>query len=146
MNNQFGRRYITHKELLDYAKDLGLFTDHPPDRLPEFLERNGLLNPVARIRFPPEIVRRWYKELHPGADVPDPIEGDSPRSEAASALYDQVFSNCWGRPDIYGESDHPLDAINPEHESFVQIRFDPAHFVPWEDFRFCKWITDDRRA
>lgn len=135
MKNRFGRRYITHKELLDYAKDLDLFTDHPPERLPAFLERHALLNPVARIRFPPEVVRRWHKERYPDADVPDPIEGDTPRLAAACALYDQVFNNLWSHPDLYGERSHPLDEIDPAHAAFVQTSFDPSSFVPWEEFR-----------
>ncbi len=52
MKSRFGRRYISDKEFLDYARDLDLFTDQPSQRLLEFLERHGILTPVARIRFP----------------------------------------------------------------------------------------------
>lgn len=135
MKNRFGRRYISDKEFLDYARDVDLFKEHPPRHLLEFLERRGILNPVARIRFPAEIARRWYQERYPTDTVPDPIEGDTPRLQAASDLYNLIFNNLWRKPEIYGERVHPLDEIAPEHAPFIETTFDTATFLPWNDFR-----------
>lgn len=144
MSNQFGRRYITPKAFLDYARELDLFTDQPSQRLLEFLERHGSLDPVARIRFPPEIVRRWHRQRHPGADMPHPIEGDTQRLAVATALYDEVFNARWNLPEVYGERPHPLDTVAPEHAPFVQTCFDPRSFVPWKKFRTVVQIESGR--
>lgn len=76
MKNRFGRRYLLDKEFLDYGQDLDLFVDHPSKSVLEFAEKHGLLTPVARIRFPPEIARRWCEERYPQEDVSYGIEGD----------------------------------------------------------------------
>jgi hypothetical protein len=132
MKNRFGKRFISDREFLDYASDLGLFIDHPPRRLLEFLERLGILTPVARLRFPPEIARRWFLERHPDENVPDPVEGDTPRMIAATALHSQIFNIHWEHAEVFGETIHPLDQIAPEHAPFVQTSFDTATFIPWE--------------
>ena len=142
MKNRFGRRFISDKELLDYASDAGLFTDYPPRRLLEFLERHGILAPVARIRFPPEVARRWMRERNPQEDVPEPIEGDTPRLQAASTLHAEIFNDRWSNADIFGERSHLLDVIAPEHAPFVQTAFDTATFVPWDDFRAVVFLRD----
>ena len=98
MKNRFGKRYISDKEFLDYAWDVDLFTDHPPRRVLEFRERHGILSPVASIRFPAEIARRWHKDNYPAETVPDPIEADTPRLAAACSLYDQIFNNLGVTP------------------------------------------------
>lgn len=58
--NRFGRRYMTDKEFLDYASDLNLPTDYPSSSLLKFTEKHGILTPIARIRFPPEIARQFW--------------------------------------------------------------------------------------
>jgi hypothetical protein len=134
VKNRFGRRYISDKELLDYASDLDLFAHYPPQPLLEFVERHGILNPAVRIRFPAEIARRWHKEQHPTeTDIPDPIEGDTPRFKAANDLCNDI--SRWHEPCVYGERDHPLDNVRPECASFIQTRFDTTKFVPWSDMR-----------
>ena len=62
LKNRFGKRYISAKEFLDYASELDLIVDHPSSRLLEFTEKHGILTPIARVQFPPEIGRRWHKE------------------------------------------------------------------------------------
>jgi len=142
MKNRFGRRFISHKEFLDYGSDVGLFTDYPPWRLLEFLERHGILTPVARIRFPPEVARHWMKERNPEEDVPEPIEGDTPRLQAASTLHNEIFSDRWSNAAVFGERIHPLDEIAPEHEPFVQTAFCTSAFVSWEEFRTVVLLRD----
>lgn len=135
MKNRFGRRYIAHREFLDYAKSLDLFTDHPSDGLLEFLEKHGILPPAARIMFPPEIARRWHKDRYPGENVPAPIEGDTQRLAAANSLHGLVFQELWRKPEFYGERPHPLDEITPEHAPFITKEFDPSTFRPWKELR-----------
>lgn len=134
MKNRFGRRYISDKELLDYAQDLDL-ADQPQARLLEFMEKHGLILPVARIRFPSEIACRWHKDRYPTAQMPGAVEGDTPRLEAADILFGAVFNNEWRKSEVYGERPHPLDDIAPEHQEFIQSDFDKSSFVPWKDLR-----------
>lgn len=144
LKNRFGRRYMSHKEFLDYAKDLDLLIDHPSSGLLEFTEKHGILIPVARIRFPPEIARRWHKERYPKEDIPYEIEGETPRLEAANDLRNATYNNFWGKPDIYGEQMHPLDEITSEHSPFVQTTFDKKEFVPWKEFRAVIGVQDGK--
>ncbi len=142
MKNRFGKRYITDKEFLDYAWDTGLFTDHPSRGFLQFLEARGILNPVARIRFPPECVRRWYLERYPSEIASGPVEGDTPRLQAASDLYNLVFNNVWQDAHGSGEGAHPLDEIAPDHAPFIQTVFTPQSFVPWDQFQIAIALRD----
>jgi hypothetical protein len=108
--DHFGRRFLSDREFLQYAASLDLFADGPSPLLLEFAERLGVLNPVARIRFPPEIARRWHKDHHADeVTIIQPIEGNTSRLRAASELRRQIYHNLWRNPVIYGERDHPLD-------------------------------------
>lgn len=144
--SRFGNRYVSDKEFLDYAKELGLFVDHPRSSLLEFLERQGIIMPVARIRFPAGIAHRWSKERYPAETVPDPIEGDTPKLEAASELYAAVFNNRWANPEIYGEQVHPLDDIATAHAPFIQTEFDSEAFIPWDEFRVSIALHDGKEV
>lgn len=144
LKNRFGRRYMSDKEFLDYVSDLDLLTDHPSSSLLEFTEKHGILTPVARLRFPPEIARRWFKDRYPQEDVPDPIEDDTPRIDAASELREQIYSNLWGKAEVYGERTHLLDDIAPEHAPFVQTTFEKKDFVPWKEFRAVIALRDGK--
>lgn len=134
IKNRFGRRYISDAEFLDYASDLDLIVDHPSPRLLEFTEEHEILMPVARVRFPPEIARRWHKDHYPQENVPYGIEGDTARLDAAYTLRDGVYSNLWRESEIYGERTHVLDDIAPEHALFIQTTFEKKDFVPWSKF------------
>jgi hypothetical protein len=140
----FGRRYISDKEFLNYARDLDIFTDHPSASILEFMERHGILHPAARIRFPPEIVRRWHKERYLTADVPDPIEDDTMRLTAARTLHREVFEGRWSHAQIYGERVHLLDDVPPDQVPFVQKTFYASPFVPWKEFQTIVHISGDK--
>lgn len=143
MKNRFGRRYISDKEFLEYASDLDLIVDHPSARLLEFTEKHRILTPVARVRFPPEIARRWHKDRYPQEDVPYGIEGDTPRLDAAYTLRNEIYSDLWSQPEMYGERTHLLDDIAPEHAPFVQTAFEKNAFVPWSEFRVVIALRED---
>lgn len=133
MFDQYGRRYIAADAFLSYARHLGLFPDHPDERLLEFLDRNEILRPVARIRFPPSIVRRWFKDDHPSEHVPQPISHRTSAFQAASRLRHAIFFHTWDHPKVYGERLHVLDDLPSEYRRYV--RFHDAAFQPWEDLR-----------
>src|SRR3546814_9289716 len=80
------------------------------------------------MRFPPECVRRWYLERYPSEIAPGPVEGDTPRLQAASHLYNLVFNNLWQDAHVGDEGAHPLDEIAPDHAPFVQTEFTPQSF------------------
>lgn len=141
-----GHRFISDEKLLKYAKDLGLFPDHPPRHLLEYLEKEGLLTPVARVQFPGEIVRRWHKDDHGDACVPDPIEGETDRLRAATDLRLDVLGGAWGDVEFFGERPHPLDILRTEHQPFVQTDFSPSTFVPREKRRTVVELRDGKEV
>ncbi|MGE0683495.1 MAG: hypothetical protein AB7P69_21665 [Candidatus Binatia bacterium] len=144
MKNRFGRRYISDTEFLDYAADLDLLVDHPSVHLLEFTEKYGILMPVARVRFPPEIVRRWHKDRYPQESGPYGIEDDTPRLDAATTLHNEIYSSLWSESDIYGERTHLLDDIAPEYAPFIQTTLEKNDFVPWSEFRVVIALRDGK--
>lgn len=115
--NRFGWRYIRLKELCDYAVDLDL-CPHPPNKgLMEFLEREGLLTPVRRLRLPPEILRRSVSDRYPGVAVIGAVEPDGARLDAAIELTEGLHR--WSDARFYGESEHVLDALADAHRPFI---------------------------
>ncbi len=135
MRDQFRQRYISQKMFFDYAKSLDLFVNHSNKRILEFLEKHGVLNPVARIVFPGAIVRRWHKDRYPSANVPQPIEGDTAEFDAATELYKEIFLGRWKSSLVYGECTHPIDNLKPKYKSFIRTHFEPSKFVPWDEHR-----------
>ncbi|HNP29100.1 MAG TPA: hypothetical protein PKK23_08655 [Nitrospirales bacterium] len=144
--NQFGKRFISWRNLSDYMVDLDLISQSPGQDLLEYLEREGLLYPVARVRFPGEIARRFEMGKYPSANLPPPIEGDTLRLKAATELRNELFWGEWGNPKIYGERKHLLDAGKPEHDEFIQKDFVLNSFIPWEDHRTLLWLDNGKEV
>ncbi|WP_150121400.1 hypothetical protein [Sulfitobacter sp. HI0023] len=140
MSNMFGRRYFSLKKLRDYAVDLDLCPHPPAEGLMEFLEREGLLTPVRRLRFPDEIPRRLASDRHESVSIAGPIEPDGPRLDAAITLLNGI--SHWSDARIYGESEHVLDALADEHRPFIQTDFSPAAFTPWQNLSIHLYDTD----
>lgn len=138
--NRYGRRYIRLRELRDYAVDLDLCPHPPVEGLVEFLEREGLLTPVRRVRFPDEILRRFARDRYEGLNIAGPVEPDGPRLDAAIEFTDGLCR--WSDARIYGESEHVLDALADAHRPFIQTEFSPAAFTPWHDLRVHLYDTD----
>ncbi|KZZ65519.1 hypothetical protein A3764_18655, partial [Sulfitobacter sp. HI0129] len=136
----FGRRYFSLKKLRDYAVDLDLCPHPPAEGLMEFLEREGLLTPVRRLRFPDEIPRRLASDRHESVSIAGPIEPDGPRLDAAITLLNGI--SHWSDARIYGESEHVLDALADEHRPFIQTDFSPAAFTPWQNLSIHLYDTD----
>lgn len=138
--NRFGRRYIRLNELRNYAVDLDLCSHAPAESLMEFLEREGLLTPVRRVRFPDEIPRRLASDSNESVNIAGPVEPDGPRLDAAVTLLNGI--EYWSNARIYGESDHVLDTMADEHRPFIQTNFSPAAFTPWQDLRVHLYDND----
>ena len=135
LKNRFGKRYIRLGELCNYVVDLGISL-HPPNiKLMQFFEAEELLTPVRRLSFPPEILRRCRlaQNHRRNLSVSGPIEPDGPRLAAAVELWEGI--DRWRNADIYGESEHVLDALADAHRPFIQTEFSSASFMPWEDRR-----------
>lgn len=135
MINRFGNRYLRVNEFCAYAVDLDLFPQRPGAGFLEFLEAEGLLTPVRRIKLPPEIVRRLFKEEHSNEPVINPVEPDGQRLTAAADLMNTLNMHRWSNPTVFGETVHVLDAMEPEHAQFIQSDFPVASFKPWRDLR-----------
>lgn len=138
--NRFGRRYISLHDLRNYAVDLGISSHPPAEGFLEFLEREGLLTPVRRIRFPDEIQRRFAKDRDDGMDIDGRIEPDGPRLSAAIELKEGLHR--WADSRFHGESEHVLDTLSDTHASFVQTDFSRAEFTPWQDMRIRLYNSD----
>lgn len=138
--NRYGRRYIRLKELRDYAVDLDLCPHPPAEGLMEFLEREGLLTPVRRVRFPDDIQRRFARDRYEGVNIAGPVEPDGQRLDAAIEFTEGL--RRWSDARIYGESEHVLDALADAHRPFVQTDFSPAAITPWQDLRVHLYDTD----
>ncbi len=106
----------------------------------EFFEREGLLTPVRRLRFPDEILRRLASDRPEDVSIAGPVEPDGPRLDAAITLLNGI--DCWSDARIYGESDHVLDTLADAHRPFIQTDFSPAAFTPWQNLRVHLYDTD----
>ena len=132
LKNRFGRRYIRLKELCDYVVDLDLCPQPQFKALIEFFEAEGLLMPVRRIFFPPEISRRLYGN-YKNMRLPGSVEPDGPRLDAADELLRKI--DQWRDARFYGEREHVLDVLADAHLPFIQTEFSSAKFLPWKDQR-----------
>ena len=106
----------------------------------EFLEAEGLLMPVRRLRLPPEILRRFAEDRREGVTIAAPVEPAGARLDAAITLSEGLHH--WSDARIYGESEHVLDALSDAHRPFIQTDFSPADFTPWEDLSVHLYDTD----
>lgn len=138
--NMFGRRYFSLKKLREYAVDLDLCPHPPTEDFMEFLERECLLTPVRRVRFPDEILRRFARDRYECVNIAGPVEPDGQRLDAAIEFTEELHR--WSDARIYGESEHVLDALADAHRPFVQTDFSPAAITPWQDLRVHLYDTD----
>ncbi len=115
--NRFGRRYISRKELEDYAvKDLKISSFSLGEYLFDFWGKEQLLSPVAQINFPAPITRKFARLS--GTQTRGKLEPDSTRWNEAIQFRNKIELTRWNNAMIYGESIHPFD--NP---SILQTEF-----------------------
>jgi hypothetical protein len=133
--DKFGYRFLSGQEFGAYAKDLMLTEAAFPQHLLEFLEQERLLLPICRVRYPAEIIRRWWQVDHPSYVDPSlPVETDDACVEAATDLHHKIRD--WP---IHGclnttLQNHPLDTIDPAHREFIERNVADLTFQPWETF------------
>lgn len=126
LRNRFGHRYISPRELAEYASSLG-FSAVTEDLL-EFLERERLLIPVCRVRFPDEVARRgWLTGV-------DESCRDPTRQWLAEDLSLSISSWRAVHPETH-PTFHPLDLVNAEQLEFVDHDVATQPFQPWASFR-----------
>ncbi len=101
----------------------------------EYLEKQGLLCPRMRIRYPDPVARRFWLMAHEHwgpRQLRHPTEPDGPRWDAAVEL-DEAFYR-WRNSLAYGPSVNPLDDLAPRFSEFIQ-RPSVATFEAWLDMR-----------
>jgi hypothetical protein len=135
LGDEFGQRFLTPQEFGRYAYDLKLRETSSCERLLAFLEQERLLMPVCRVRYPAEIIRRWWLEEHPSYVDPSlPVETNSARFEAAGDLFRKVRD--WPQHGLLSGTlqSHPLDSIDPAHGEFIERNIADLSFQFWETF------------
>jgi hypothetical protein len=101
----------------------------------ECLEKQGLLVPRIRIRYPDPVARRFWLMAHEHwgpRKLRYPTEPDGPRWDAAIEL-DGAFYR-WRNSLAYGPSTNPLDDPAPHFSEFIQ-RPSETTFEAWLDMR-----------
>jgi hypothetical protein len=105
--------------------DLHLRSTSSQDQLLEFLERERIVVPVARIRWP----RALIIEAREG--VPRTLPSQEERTAAQSL--DQAL-HLWNRFDADPEEVHPLDREAPPGVSLIVSNVSGQPFEPWSSF------------
>jgi hypothetical protein len=119
------------RELADLKLKHGTITDRELERL----ERDRILIPSLRIRYPDSVERRWFKKGHPRLRMKGHVERNGPRWRAASSL--EEARQKWGRSHSFNDplkDTAPLDKPRREWRCFIQH---PKRrlFVNWDTFR-----------
>lgn len=143
LRNHFGGRFLSPSQFWEYAYNLQLVDSIPCLELLEFLERERLLGPICRVRYPPEVVRVWYASEHPAWADPDlPTETNEERVDRATNLYHAVgWWDAAPHPDR-GPEFHPLDLVDPAHVEFVETDIASRPFKPWAEFEITAGQSD----
>jgi len=134
MNSKFGQRYIQATKFCDYANAVIVGKSISLHDL-EFLEREQLLLPVCRVRFPEKVVRKfWVDENSDYKDASLPIETDQNTLNVADTLRSRIEG--WGTACLKPHHIiHPLDERHPTYQAFVQSTFTKENFKPWSTFK-----------
>ncbi|NQE61400.1 hypothetical protein [Caulobacter sp. RHG1] len=119
-------RFLDHKAFGALLADLRLTPNVSQDRLLEFLERVGLVAPIARIDWPRALV------VEGRGGVASPPATPTERSES-QALSDAL--DGWRRRDADPAAPHPLD-MDPTSPggTLITRTFSPETFRPWTRF------------
>ncbi len=129
-------RHLDVQQFLKELKDLRILAHPPSEAVLERLERQRILMPRQRLRYPDPIERRWYASERPGHRRPRPIgpmEPNGPRWKAACALEKARQDVDWlCKRDPLNQT-NPLESRSKEWRQFIQF---PARrkFVPWANF------------
>jgi hypothetical protein len=120
-------RYISHKDFGALIGDLRLTSTIFQDQLLEFFERQRIVLPVARIRWPTALVIETREGI--------PTEPPTDRERLASQELTDAL-HLWDRFDADPELDHPLDRGDQwPGADLITVDIAGRPFQPWEDFR-----------
>ena len=129
----FGHRHLQSDEFLSELRRLRLARGFPTERVLERLEKQRLVIPKLRVRYPDAIARRLWRDANPWARaMHGEVEPDGKNLSTAQAFREARFKH--NHKHVYGPSQNPLDDIEPRFKMFVT---NPAErpFVPWESLR-----------
>jgi hypothetical protein len=119
-------RYISPRDLSVLIADLRMASTMFQERLLEFLERERIILPVARVRWPTAIVI----EARGGGPSPPPSEEER---RQASTLAD-AFRH-WNRYDADPNLVHPLDQTDRPGTDLIRKDVAGCPFESWESFQ-----------
>jgi hypothetical protein len=105
--------------------DLHLRATSSQDKLLEFLERERIVVPVARVRWPRALV------IEARGSVPRTLASQEERTAAQSL--DRAL-HLWNRFDADPEEVHPLDREKPPGVSLIVSNVSGQPFEPWSSF------------
>jgi hypothetical protein len=144
LRDRFGKRFITASDFSAYGQSLRIVESPFQDDLLQFLERERLLVPIWRMRYPAEVYRHFKGIVYPEWDDSTlPRETDEARLQAAFELYDRLqmwgvpHSKRWPWPQF-----HPFDLIDPACSEFVQTDVASKPFQPWDHFQVQVGVSD----
>jgi len=131
---KFGR-YLETKQFIQAIVDTRSLHHRTSENVLEYLERERIVVPRLRLRYPNAIERRWLDHERYGWLPRGRREPDGPRWDAACAL-EEARQNVphrrqWNDP---LDLSHPLDQPEPRWRPFIQHP-SRRRFVPWQEFR-----------
>jgi hypothetical protein len=118
-------RYMSPSRFGSLIADLHLRSTSSQDRLLEFFERQRIVVPIARIRWPKALV------IEARGGVPRILPTQTERTAVQSL--EQAF-HLWNRFDADPEETHPLDREVPPGASLIVSNVAGQHFEPWNNF------------
>lgn len=119
-------RYLSPAEFGRLLADLRITSNMFQSSLLEWLERERIVPPVARIRWPDSIVRE-----NRGIEVkPGPTDEERRSTEALGTAL-----RLWSRFDADPEASHPLDQVDPPGASLVKRNVGSRPFEAWDSMR-----------
>lgn len=124
---RFGERFLRKREFLEYASALKLVQTSFSEDLLRFLERENMLRPIARVRFPDPVARALWLESRGPMQKLDmlELEPEGPELDAARSLCRRIGD--W--PGSHGPPiwQHILDELPERCEAYVEY---PAVSAP----------------
>jgi len=119
-------RYLTPAEFGRLLAELRITSTMFQTPLLEWLERERIVVPIARIRWPDSMVL----ENRGVATAPPPTDAERSASEALNRAL-----ALWKRPDADPELCHPLDHPEPPGARLVEKRVGERPFETWDSMR-----------
>jgi hypothetical protein len=119
INRSFGDRFLDRSDFLRYAKELRFVGAGSGNDL-DFLERERLLAPIARIRFPDPLVRTLYAGTRSSASAVTLLDTESDARAVEAALFLEMTRGQW--PGLEAPRwHHVLDNLPPECTPYVDL-------------------------